>query len=162
VRVGRDRVLPTRAKPVERGILRILLALVFLSTLCCVGRQADALSPGTYYFLFNSNSSDIDAKGPGQPLNSLSIDTLVQDWKVQKFPAKFIIHCYADRVGTEAYNLALSERRCQAVRAALIAGGVPSERIETNSHGEVGGPIPTADEVPVLANRTVEVTLLPE
>jgi outer membrane protein OmpA-like peptidoglycan-associated protein len=43
---------------------------------------------------------------------------------------------FADPRGTESYNLALSERRAEAVRAELAKAGVPSERLIVEAHGE--------------------------
>lgn len=43
-------------------------------------------------------------------------------------------HC--DERGTREYNLALGERRSDAVRGFLAAAGVPEARIETVSYGE--------------------------
>lgn len=43
-------------------------------------------------------------------------------------------HC--DERGTDAYNLALGERRAEAVKRFLVAKGVPASRLSTASHGE--------------------------
>ena len=43
---------------------------------------------------------------------------------------------FADPRGTEDYNLALSERRAEAVRAELAKAGVPVERLIVEAHGE--------------------------
>ncbi|MYF11350.1 MAG: peptidoglycan-associated lipoprotein Pal, partial [Gammaproteobacteria bacterium] len=43
-------------------------------------------------------------------------------------------HC--DERGTREYNLALGERRSDAVSSFLKAAGVPASRIETVSYGE--------------------------
>lgn len=43
---------------------------------------------------------------------------------------------FADPRGTESYNLALSERRAEAVRAELAKAGVPPERLILEAHGE--------------------------
>ncbi|AIL32921.1 outer membrane protein OmpA [Basilea psittacipulmonis] len=54
---------------------------------------------------------------------------------------------YTDSVGSEAYNLALSERRAKAVKAFLVAQGVPADQIVTIGKGE-------AD--PAASNATAE------
>ncbi len=43
-------------------------------------------------------------------------------------------HC--DERGTREYNLALGERRADAVRTFLLSAGVPGRQIETVSYGE--------------------------
>lgn len=43
---------------------------------------------------------------------------------------------HTDERGTREYNLALGERRANAVRDYMVANGVPSYRIETISYGE--------------------------
>ena len=64
---------------------------------------------------------------------------------------------HADRSGSEEYNLALSMRRADAVREALIAGGIPAESITTAARGESENAIPTVDGVVEQANRRVEI-----
>jgi outer membrane protein OmpA-like peptidoglycan-associated protein len=43
---------------------------------------------------------------------------------------------HADPRGTDRYNQALSERRVNAVKAALMKAGVPAEKIQTGAFGE--------------------------
>ncbi|HBS64022.1 MAG TPA: hypothetical protein DEB32_15200 [Stenotrophomonas sp.] len=43
---------------------------------------------------------------------------------------------YTDRIGTDAYNLDLSQRRAQAVRDALVQGGVPAAAIIAEGRGK--------------------------
>jgi OOP family OmpA-OmpF porin len=43
---------------------------------------------------------------------------------------------HADRIGTKAYNQALSERRANSVRSYLAGKGVPADRIKTEGRGE--------------------------
>jgi outer membrane protein OmpA-like peptidoglycan-associated protein len=45
---------------------------------------------------------------------------------------------FTDPRGTEGYNLALSERRAETVRAELAKAGVPVERLILEAHGEIG------------------------
>ena len=61
---------------------------------------------------------------------------------------------YSDRL-----NELLSLRRAYKVRDDLVKAGVPIERIEIDSYGESRPAVPTADEVPELRNRRVEVTV---
>ncbi|MBI3527213.1 MAG: OmpA family protein [Betaproteobacteria bacterium] len=43
---------------------------------------------------------------------------------------------HADRIGSDAYNLRLSERRAEAVRAYLVGKGVDAGRVRTEAKGE--------------------------
>lgn len=43
---------------------------------------------------------------------------------------------HTDRIGTEAYNMRLSQRRADAVKSYLVSKGVASHRIETDAKGE--------------------------
>ena len=43
---------------------------------------------------------------------------------------------HTDRIGTQAYNQKLSERRADAVRDYLVSKGVPRDKIETLGMGK--------------------------
>jgi OOP family OmpA-OmpF porin len=49
--------------------------------------------------------------------------------------ARVVVDGYTDRIGDDAYNLELSQRRANAVKAQLIADGIPAERIRTSAEG---------------------------
>jgi outer membrane protein OmpA-like peptidoglycan-associated protein len=66
---------------------------------------------------------------------------------------------HTDAIGDENANLALSLRRAQVVRDALIKGGVPPAEIEIGYHGSNNPRIPTPPGVPEPENRRVEVTV---
>ncbi len=54
---------------------------------------------------------------------------------------------HTDWTGTEAYNLKLSMRRANAVKAFLVSKGIPADRVFTEGKGE---------SKPVASNRTSE------
>src|ERR1700691_1471384 len=58
------------------------------------------------------------------------------DWlkKYANFTVTIEGHC--DERGTREYNLALGERRANAVRNALVALGIPANRMKTISYGK--------------------------
>lgn len=66
---------------------------------------------------------------------------------------------YTDSVGGEAYNLSLSQRRADAVRAALLARGVDGARITTNGMGKAS-PVASNDTASGRQrNRRVEIVI---
>jgi peptidoglycan-associated lipoprotein len=63
------------------------------------------------------------------------------------------IEGHADERGTREYNLALGERRANAVRNYLIALGVDGNRIQTISYGKERPEVPGSDETAWAQNR---------
>ncbi|MDF3072618.1 MAG: ompA, partial [Alphaproteobacteria bacterium] len=66
---------------------------------------------------------------------------------------------HTDRSGSEQYNMALSLRRGEAVKQALIARGIPANSIFIIGRGENQPLVPTADGVREPQNRRVEIVL---
>jgi OOP family OmpA-OmpF porin len=75
--------------------------------------------------------------------------------------SKFVLIGRADKTGSDGYNMALSQRRVDTVRNALVAQGVEPARIDTQWVGEREPPVPTADGVKEPRNRVVDVTEQP-
>ena len=76
-----------------------------------------------------------------------TLNKLAQDIKKMKLEVVIIVG-YTDSVGTDAYNIALGQRRANAVKAFLTNdGGVEATRVYTESKGK-------AD--PVASNATAE------
>jgi outer membrane protein OmpA-like peptidoglycan-associated protein len=68
---------------------------------------------------------------------------------------------HADRSGSDDYNIGLSRRRANAVRAYLAARGVPDAAITSEALGESRPLADTADGVREPQNRRVEITFGP-
>jgi len=66
---------------------------------------------------------------------------------------------HTDTVGGAAYNQKLSEARAAAVKAQLVADGVPNGEIATRGVGKTGLLVPTADGVREAQNRRAEINL---
>jgi peptidoglycan-associated lipoprotein len=64
---------------------------------------------------------------------------------------------YADPRGTNQYNLALSQRRVEAVRDALVQAGVPADKIQTGFFGEARLKCSESTEACWQRDRRVEV-----
>ena len=74
-------------------------------------------------------------------------------------PARLIVVGHTDRAGPEDYNLRLSKRRADAVKAELVRLGVPANQITAEGRGEADPLVPTADGVREAQNRRVEITV---
>jgi hypothetical protein len=66
---------------------------------------------------------------------------------------------HTDRSGPDAYNMALSVRRANAARDALVSGGVPAAAITTVGRGESTPLVQTADGVVEPQNRRDEIVI---
>jgi OOP family OmpA-OmpF porin len=81
--------------------------------------------------LFAFDSAALTDKGEAvlsDLVGKLTAETLQQ--------RKLQINGYADRIGDDAYNLALSERRATAVRDYFVSQGVVPSFIETRGFGK--------------------------
>jgi peptidoglycan-associated lipoprotein len=86
---------------------------------------ADGLKP--VYFDFDR--SDI------RPSERTVLDANAR-WLQTNRELLLIVEGHCDERGTEAYNLALGERRARSARDYLVAQGVAADRITTISYGE--------------------------
>ena len=66
---------------------------------------------------------------------------------------------HTDTSGPEAYNMALSLRRANAVKDALVREGVPAQAISVVGRGEQGLLVQTGDGVREPQNRRVEIVI---
>ncbi len=67
------------------------------------------------------------------------------------------IEGHTDERGTREYNLALGERRANAVLQYLVANGIAKDRLETISYGKERPADPGHDETAWAKNRRVEL-----
>ncbi len=77
----------------------------------------------------------------------------------QKGNARITATGHTDTSGPEAYNMALSLRRANAVKDALVREGVPAQAITVIGRGEAGLLVQTADGVREPQNRRVEIVI---
>lgn len=105
--------------------------------------------------LFAFNKSDLTPQA-GPRLDKLAAF-------LKQFPQrKLLVEGYTDAVGTDDYNLELSERRAEAIRSALVARGVDTTRVVTKGYGKA---YPVADNGSTdgrAVNRRVEVVIADE
>ena len=74
---------------------------------------------------------------------------------------KAVIHAtgHADRAGSDAYNMALSERRAKAVAAELAKLGFAPNQVDVTWKGESEPWVATGDGVREPQNRRVEIVM---
>lgn len=78
------------------------------------------------FFELDSSTIRDDARGPLQANAT---------W-LKRWPARISIEGHCDERGTAEYNLALGERRANAVKSYLVELGVPADRIAVVSKGK--------------------------
>lgn len=80
-------------------------------------------------------------------------------WLKQYANYSFTIEGHADERGTREYNLALGERRANAVKNYLVALGVDASRIQVVSYGKERPAVEGHDETAWAQNRRGVTTL---
>ena len=120
------------------------------ATITRVGEGIAVSFPSGILFPFNSTEILPDGKSNLQQLAS-SLD---------KYPnSDILIVGHTDSVGTDAYNMDLSQRRAQAASAYLQSLGVPASRLQTAGRGE-SEPITSNDtDEGRQRNRRVEIAI---
>ena len=112
------------------------------------GREAAAANVGTvFYFEFDSSSLTEDARA--------QVDAHIRALLGNNDSVRLEGH--TDERGTREYNLALGERRANAVRDYMVANGLPSYRVETISYGEENPVAYGSGETNWQQNRRVEL-----
>ena len=93
------------------------------------GSQEDLIVNVGDRVFFNYDSSELDSDA----------QELLQDqvaWLKQYSDVSVIIEGHCDERGTREYNLALGEKRAQAVKNYLISLGISADRVSTISYGK--------------------------
>ncbi len=111
----------------------------------------EALAAYTVYFDFDSSVVKSSEQGKVAEVAASLKGSMVNALRIEG-------HC--DERGTEGYNLSLGDRRALALREALVAAGVGSDRIETITYGEERPADPNHDETAWAKNRRGEFILL--
>jgi outer membrane protein OmpA-like peptidoglycan-associated protein len=118
-----------KAKPTDRGLVLTLGDVLFDS-----GRAE--LNPGAYR----------------------NLDQLVQ-FLTQHAERRVEIDGYTDSVGTDSFNLDLSQRRADSVKSVLVSRGIDSTRIVSRGYGKDFGVASNADSGGRQLNRRVEIVI---
>ena len=104
--------------------------------------------------LFEFDSADLQADAMAQ------LGDIVQALKQQPALEADVVG-HADSQGSESYNLALSQRRAQAVSDYLASSGVEAARVNTAWRGESEPAFPNTTREFRSLNRRVEVNVRP-
>lgn len=93
------------------------------------GAGESELAPGvrdTVYFVVDSSAIDGEAQ---RVLDAQA------NW-IKSTGARVLVEGHCDERGTREYNLALGERRANAIKQYLVAQGVDASNVETISYGK--------------------------
>lgn len=161
--MGMNRTAGTRS-----GLMRLAAVLAVPLLLAACASEPEELPPppvvavepptaaeveATYVILFDFASTGLTGAGQVVVADLVAL--------AQSDPALTIqLIGHADSVGATELNLSISRARAETVRNALVANGVPTERITLEGRGESELAVPTGDNVRNQANRRVVATLL--
>jgi len=70
------------------------------------------------------------------------------------------VYGYTDDIGTQTYNLQLSQRRAEAVRDFLVETGISPTIMRTKGFGKSDPRVPGDSEQARTANRRVEIGIV--
>ena len=73
---------------------------------------------------------------------------------------KVEIDAHTDDVGSDSYNLILSEKRAKSAVEFLLQNGIVAERFNSKGFGESLVKVPNTSEENRAANRRVELKIL--
>ena len=102
--------------------------------------------------LFDTGKADLN---PGASRNLDQLVVFLTDHPERRVE----IDGYTDNVGTDSFNLSLSERRADTVRNVLVNRGIDSSRIVTRGYGKDFGVASNVDSGGRQLNRRVEIVI---
>lgn len=157
-------VLPTGIKPLisvrQKGSISVPKAVTIktseeggtietdLEVTSTILKPGEEISLSFGNLLFDTDQSEIKPQFY-EDLKNLAVAVTAQQLSV-------VIEGHTDDVGSDEYNMTLSQRRADAVRAFLIQSGCPESHISAIGFGESKPRKPNTDEASRAANRRVE------
>ena len=106
-------------------------------------------TPSDVQVFFDSGSSSLSAEA------NQKLDEAARLYR-EGHPAVMFVTGHADSVGGEYPNLVLSGQRAQATKEALVARGIPADRLQLQA---MGSSLPRdAKQAPPTENRRVVIT----
>ena len=125
---------------------------VIQQVIAAIGTGPDVTLPVEYTVLFAPGNSDLSHDGEFAIEQALAISTLYPD-------AKLTVTGHADRTGSPARNLQISQARADTVKVALVAVGIQPEAIDVRAAGEDDLATPTLDGIARERNRRVSIRI---
>ena len=113
---------------------------------------APAVAPPSFMVFFDWDRSNLSVQAQN------TIRQAADAYK-SKGNARVTATGHTDTSGPEAYNMALSLRRANTVKDALVQNGVPATAIAVIGRGEAGLLVQTGDGVREPQNRRVEIVI---
>jgi len=132
----------------------LLAALDELEKKETAAAAAQPSTPGNYTVYFDFDKANINAAAQ-QVINQVLADAKMHE------PSSVSVTGHTDTVGPADYNMALGLRRADAVRSALIGGGIAADKITVASRGMTDLAVPTGPNVREAKNRRAEIILQP-
>jgi outer membrane protein OmpA-like peptidoglycan-associated protein/opacity protein-like surface antigen len=111
---------------------------------------APVCTPGPFIVFFEWDKSDIT------PEAASILDNAISNYQ-NCGNAQVMLAGHADRSGAASYNVGLSQRRADSVKAYFTAHSIPEGIIQTQAFGESRPRVETADGVREVQNRRVEI-----
>lgn len=119
--------------------------------------EARSVQKGTEYAMnsiqFESNSSELN-------VDALALIEGFSEYLKARNTLRVEIQGHTDDVGDDAANLALSARRAEAVRNALVRSGIPAERLVAKGYGEKKPLSPNSSDAARKKNRRTVFVIL--
>ena len=127
-----------------RKFLLVVLAGIALSAFATQGKKGSNIAGDVYTgndtveYLATGVKDRVFFATNKSTLTTASRDTLRKQaaWMRKKSKLKFTIEGHADERGTREYNLALGERRANAVKDYLMTYGISGSRLNVISYGK--------------------------
>ena len=110
------------------------------------GSQEDLTATAGDRVFFDYDSSTLQAEGRAVLERQAA-------WLNQYPNVSVTIEGHCDERGTREYNLALGERRAQAVKNYLVSLGIPADRVNTISYGKERPAVMGSDQESHARNR---------
>jgi outer membrane protein OmpA-like peptidoglycan-associated protein len=113
--------------------------------------SAKAVASSSYLVFFDFNKYNLTTDA------TKIVDNAAAAAKGNSGVTRLDVTGHTDTVGSDAYNMKLSKRRAESVKAELVKQGIPASEIVVYAKGKRDPLVPTGDGVREPQNRRVEI-----